>query len=60
MYIGTEKYHVSTKSYPIKKKHNLHVVKVNKVRLFAFDEKRFVLDNGIETLAFGHYRVTNQ
>ena len=42
------------------KKHNLHVVNVNKVGLSAFDDKRFVLNNGIDTLAFGHYRITNQ
>lgn len=39
------------------KKHQLYVASVNKIALSAFDDKRFVTDNGVETLAFGHYRI---
>ncbi|CAC5417052.1 unnamed protein product [Mytilus coruscus] len=39
------------------KKHKLHMVNVNKVALSAFDDKRYVMDNGVDTLAFGHYRI---
>jgi len=28
--------------------------------LCAFDDKRFLLENGIDTLAYGHYKITNE
>ena len=40
-------------------KHNLHILTINKLGLCAFDDKRYVLDSGIETLAFGHHRVSS-
>lgn len=60
MYIGTGKISCVNKILFDQKNHNLHVVKVNNVVLCAFDDKHFVLDHAIETLAFGHFRVTNQ
>ena len=36
-------------------KHQMHVQAINKIGLTAFDDKRYVLDNGFDTLAFGHY-----
>ena len=32
----------------------LHTLTINKVSLNAFDDKRYILDNGIDTLQFGH------
>ena len=34
------------------KKHKLGSYKINKISLSCFDDKRFVLDNGIHTLAY--------
>ena len=37
--------------------HELYSQKVCKAGLSPFDDKRFVLDNGYDTLAHGHYRA---
>ena len=37
--------------------HQLVVAQVNKVALSAFDDKRFLLDCGIKSLAYGHSRL---
>ena len=37
--------------------HELYSEKVRKVGLSPFDDKRFVLDNGYNTLAHGHYKA---
>lgn len=39
------------------KKHNLQIINVNKLGLSGFDDKRYILNSGIDTLAFGHYRI---
>jgi len=39
------------------KKHILHTLKINKVGLCSFDDKRVVLENNIDTLALGHYNM---
>lgn len=39
------------------RKHRLKVLHVNKLGLCAFDDKRYVLDSGIKTLAFGHHAI---
>jgi hypothetical protein len=39
------------------KSHSLHTVEINKVCLSAFDDKRYILDDGITTLAYGHYSL---
>ena len=36
------------------KKHKLGTCKINKISLSVFDDKRFVLDDGIHTLAYFH------
>ena len=38
--------------------HQLYSICMNKVSLSPFDDKRFVLANGIDTLAHGHYLAT--
>ena len=39
--------------------HNLYTYKTNKIGLSAFDTKRWICDDGISTLAFGHWRTMN-
>ena len=36
---------------------NIDRVELNKKTLSAYDDKRFVLDNGTNTLAWGHYKI---
>ena len=36
------------------KKHQIETYELNKISLFCFDDKRFVLDDGTHTLAFYH------
>ena len=40
-------------------KHQLYSVHLNKIGLSPYDDKRFVLDNGCDTLAHGHTRITD-
>ena len=37
--------------------HKLETVNFNKVCLSAYDDKRYILDDGISTLAYGHYLI---
>ena len=39
------------------KDHKLSSVKQNKVSLCSYDDKRYILDNKISTLAYGHYSL---
>ncbi len=36
--------------------HTIYTVEQKKVTLTALDDKRFILDDGIHSLAYGHYR----
>ena len=36
------------------KKHKIRTCKINKISLSCFDNKRFVLDDGIHTFAYFH------
>ena len=38
-------------------KHNVFTEEVNKVALSANDDERYILEDGINTLALGHYRI---
>ena len=38
-------------------KHNVNTIQVNKVVLSAFDNKRYLLDDGITSYAFNHYKM---
>ena len=38
-------------------KHQLHTVQQNKICLSCFDDKRYILENGIDTLAYGHVDI---
>ena len=37
--------------------HEIFSVKQNKVSLSNYDSKRYILDNGVDTLPFGHYKA---
>ena len=37
--------------------HVLNTVRMTKLCLNAFDDKRFILEDGTNTLPYGHYRV---
>jgi len=39
------------------KQHSLHTMEIDKVCLSAFDDKRYILPDGIRTLAHGHYSI---
>jgi hypothetical protein len=41
-------------------RHQIHTVKLNKTTLSVFDDKRFILNDGIHTLAYGHWRTYKQ
>ena len=36
------------------KNHNIGTYEINKISLSCFDDKRYILKNGINTLAYGH------
>ena len=37
--------------------HVLRTVEINKTCLNAFDDKRYILEDGVKTLAYGHFRI---
>ena len=40
-------------------KHILYTLKQNKTTLSAYDDKRYILQDGITTLPYGHYKIPN-
>jgi hypothetical protein len=39
-------------------KHQLYTMLINKVSLSAYDDKRYILDDGISSYAYGHYKIS--
>ena len=39
------------------KSHIVNTYEVNKIGLSCYDDKRYILDDGISTLAYGHYKI---
>ena len=39
--------------------HEVYTEEVNKIALSSIDDKRYILDDGIHTLAWGHYKIKN-
>ena len=37
--------------------HQLYNTSINKLGLSPFDDKRFILEDGISSLAYGHWRI---
>ncbi|XP_061193783.1 uncharacterized protein LOC133202021 [Saccostrea echinata] len=40
-------------------KHQIHTIALNKTSLSPFDDKRYILNDGIHTLAHGHWRISH-
>ena len=40
------------------KKHNIGTYDICKVSLSCFDDKKYVLENGIDSLTYGHYSIS--
>lgn len=40
--------------------HQLYNVELNKLGLSPFDDKRYLLDDGITSLAYGHYKIAHE
>ena len=38
-------------------KHKIYTANLNKVGLSPYDDKRYILEDGITTLAYGHYHI---
>jgi len=38
-------------------KHRMYTMNINKVSLSAYDDKRYILNDGFTSLAYGHYRI---
>ena len=51
--------HYTIQNNIIAKKHTLYSVNQTKISLSAQDTKRYILSDGINTLAHGHYRIAN-
>ena len=41
------------------KQHNVQTIELNKLVYTPFDDKRYLLENGSESLPFGHYKIIN-
>ena len=40
-------------------KHKVYTMDLNKVSLSAYDDKRFILNAGVSSYAYGHYKTLN-
>ena len=38
--------------------HQIVVNEIDKVAISSFDDKRFLLENGVSSLAYGHYKIS--
>ena len=38
-------------------KHRMYTMEMNKVSLSAYDDKRYILNDGINSYAYGHYKI---
>ena len=37
--------------------HTINTIETNKIALSANDDKRFICEDGVNTLALGHYKI---
>ena len=54
--LGEMKSFYATMCSIVSKKHQLQSIEMNKQALNSFDDKRLILNDGISTLPYGHYR----
>ena len=54
--LGNKQMHNSMKTIR-SQKHQLGSYKINKVSLSCFDDKRYILQDGINSMAYGHYSL---
>ena len=40
--------------------HSIYTVNVTKVSLSAYDDKRYILDDGVSSYAYGHFLINEQ
>ena len=40
--------------------HNMGAYDINKISLSCFDDKKYILDDGINSLAYGHKNIVNE
>ena len=38
-------------------RHEIYSIKLNKIELSPYDEKRYILNDGMSTFAYGHYKT---
>ena len=43
----------------LNEKHSVGTCNINKISLNCFDDKRYILSDGINTLSYGHYKISN-
>ena len=55
--LRTRKRHFVTQNRITSTAHSLYTVNQTKVALCAVDTKRYILNDGIHTIAYGHYRI---
>ena len=41
-------------------KHQLYTMEINKVSLSAYDDKRWIKDNGMSSYAYGHCEISEE
>ena len=41
-------------------KHQLYTMEINKVSLSAYDDKRWIKDDGVSSYAYGHCKVLKE
>jgi hypothetical protein len=49
--------HMSTMNQIKSYDHQLYNIIINKLGLSPFDDKRYILDDGINSLAYDHWRI---
>ena len=40
--------------------HQMYTIELSKISLSVFDDKRYILNNGIDSLPYGHYKIAEQ